>query len=554
MATCVPTSALVEEKPPNRPITVATGVSVLLHFAVLLLIGIASVETNDTSTVPELRLHLEQEDGRDPEHDNAPATQSVTAPTNTLSEESPAAIADNRSLEREPLSGAGAAAPPSARASTGDGDAPVLQAERPTRREPFTPDVTPVLATVGVSDFAAPVIEEAPQPVVQQLPIAESQQTMLTRAVLKGLRGLQDSGEEDMQLSWRHDGRPYTASITRQPAPDNTGLERLIVEVATEENGKRLRTQLQLKRLAFSHFTQLVDQWDENVQLHDDQIDGRFHSNSEIYLGYDRKVAPRFLGKVTTAAGGFTVANSLGRMRRDEIFRAGIQTRAGRISLPERFAPLSPEQGETDAEVWSFTEDTRITFYSDGTYGWSEARKGSPEQRQAIARTQTFIIGARGKTLYVRGTVRGQVLVYSPSRIVIEGDLTYATNARSAPDSGDALGLVCDGTIEVAGPKVTGPGDLEIDAAVYARRRFVVTHELSRPSGTLRIYGSLTAGSLSATEPRYATNIEFDPRFEHLRPPGFPVTNRYEMESWDARWVAEDLPAEHPQPEVQATR
>lgn len=553
MATRVPTSALVEEEPPNRPITVATGVSVLLHFAVLLLIGIASVETNDTSTVPELRLHLEQEDGRDSEHDNAPATQSVAASTNTLSEESPAAIADNRSLEREPVSGAGAAAPPSAHTSSGDENAPV-QAERPTRREPFTPDVTPVLATVGVSDFAAPLIEEEPQPVPQQLPIAESQQTMLTRSVLKGLRGLQDSGEEDMQLSWRHDGRPYTASITRQPAPDNTGLERLIVEVATEENGKRLRTQLQLKRLAFSHFTQLVDHWDENVQLHDDQIDGRFHSNSEIYLGYDRKVAPRFLGKVTTAAGGFTVANSLGRMRRDEIFRAGIQTRAGRISLPERFAPLSPEQGETDAEVWSFTEDTRVTFYSDGTYGWSEARKGSPEQRQAIARTQTFIIGARGKTLYVRGTVRGKVLVYSPSRIVIEGDLTYATNARSAPDSGDALGLVCDGIIEVAGPKVTGPGDLEIDAAVYARRRFVVTHELSRPSGTLRIFGSLTAGSLSATEPRYATNIEFDPRFEHLRPPGFPVTNRYEVESWDARWVAEDLPAEPPHPEVQATR
>jgi hypothetical protein len=46
----------------------------------------------------------------------------------------------------------------------------------------------------------------------------------------------------------------------------------------------------------------------------------------------------------------------------------------------------------------------------------------------------------------------------------------------------------------------------------------------------------LSAGSISATEPRYATKIEFDPRFERLRPPGFPVTNRYETESWDRQW------------------
>ncbi len=49
-----------------------------------------------------------------------------------------------------------------------------------------------------------------------------------------------------------------------------------------------LRTLLHLKRLAFSHFTQLVDRWDATVQLHDDEVVGRFHSNTEITLGYDR--------------------------------------------------------------------------------------------------------------------------------------------------------------------------------------------------------------------------------------------------------------------------
>jgi hypothetical protein len=31
----------------------------------------------------------------------------------------------------------------------------------------------------------------------------------------------------------------------------------------------------------------------------------------------------------------------------------------------------------------------------------------------------------------------------------------------------------------------------------------------------------------TATEPRYATGIRFDPRLESRRPPGFPVTDRY---------------------------
>jgi hypothetical protein len=41
---------------------------------------------------------------------------------------------------------------------------------------------------------------------------------------------------------------------------------------------------------------------------------------------------------------------------------------------------------------------------------------------------------------------------------------------------------------------------------------------------------------MSATEPRYATRYAFDQRFEQVRPPGFPVTNRYEVESWDTQW------------------
>jgi hypothetical protein len=41
---------------------------------------------------------------------------------------------------------------------------------------------------------------------------------------------------------------------------------------------------------------------------------------------------------------------------------------------------------------------------------------------------------------------------------------------------------------------------------------------------------------MSASEPRYATRVEFDSRLDRVRPPGFPTTDRYEVASWEAQW------------------
>jgi hypothetical protein len=61
------------------------------------------------------------------------------------------------------------------------------------------------------------------------------------------------------------------------------------------------------------------------------------------------------------------------------------------------------------------------------------------------------------------------------------------------------------------------------------------------------IYGSLTAGSITETEPRYATKLDYDKRFEYLRPASFPMTRRYEVDSWNQDWqeveAENDLPA-----------
>lgn len=534
----VASAALIESpievrEPEERRIAWTTAVSVLLHLAILLAIGVAAVPSMDFTSAPEVRFDVTLDDGLDEEHDNSPAVERHATPAKTLAEASPAALVEDNPTEVEPPPPVVASASPAPETNDALTDGSLTEASVPSELAEATVN-TEVLATSGDSDLSVPITAEPPTPSAPEV-IPTTQQALLTRKVMEGAKGLQDTDLNETRMAWQQDGREYTATFTRQPATDNTGIDRMIVEIVTEERGKRLRTKMQMKRLAFSHFTQLVDRWDEEVQLHDDEIIGRFHSNSEIYLGYDRAVAPKFFGKVTTAARGFNVASSMGRKEKSEIFRAGLETRAGRIALPAKFLPFASESG-AKVEVQSYTGDTRLTFYADGTYGWKPARSDAPEQRQALGSATTYIVGARDTTFFVRGTVSGKVLVYSPDLIVVEGHLIYAHDPRSETEGNDYLGLVSDNYIEVARPKVTGPGDLEIDAAIYAKRRFVVTDEHAPGSATLFIYGSLTAGTLSATEPRYATKVTFDPRFEQQRPPGFPVTNRYEVEGWDAQW------------------
>jgi hypothetical protein len=54
----------------------------------------------------------------------------------------------------------------------------------------------------------------------------------------------------------------------------------------------------------------------------------------------------------------------------------------------------------------------------------------------------------------------------------------------------------------------------------------------------------VSAGSVTATEPRFATKIEFDDRLEDQRAPSFPLTDRYELEDWSGEWRVDDDAAE----------
>jgi hypothetical protein len=540
----------------NRSIAIAYFLSVVIHIAVFLYPPFSSVIRDESSVnrapqaVNVILWHQDNGDqsqasyDRGTQDDDLSNTATTVKAKVSLDDDMKLADADDKvrtSVQSDIGIQQEAGAPPSRElVETGLASFKV-QIDAPAETYPLLPDNTRFLATTRPSDdLIRPIDYDAALPVPEKVSMSPKQQKMLNKKFRKWAENFYRMKQNEPRIAWEYGGQDYTAMFRHLPAQDNMTVGHVIVEVNTEENGNRLSTEMRMKRLAFSNFAQFVDRWDPGVQMHDDELEGRFHSNSRLYLESSRNVKPQFHGKVTTASRGIDLVSSHGPARRDSIFLGGLETGVKRIVLPKHFAAFLVDSSVGHENIQRFDEDTRITFYPDGTYGWTLVESDAREQIRTIPDRPSYIIGAAKKKLYLKGIVRGKILVYSPGTITIENDLTYADDPDVVADAGDYLGLVSDKDIEIAHPDITGPGDLLINAAIYAKRRFVVKKYSVEENAMLFIYGSLTAGSLSATEPRYRTKIEFDRRLEKIRPPNFPVTNRYEVEAWDGKWEIEN--------------
>jgi hypothetical protein len=507
---------------PHRDSTSCFAISAAVHLLILFGIGAAIYESGeDDKDVPELSVQLETREGpNDQEFTEAALPQPAPEPVEEVVED-PGTGEHTRD------------APMLAEATRIEERVPdIVDEESASLVEPASPPGA-VLTTIAASDNEVPLVEEpAPEGVAEVMP--QPEQVMLERNVQKVAMELLDTNATASTVSWQQDGQEYSARILRQPASDSTGLEQVIAEIMTSKDGKRLKTHLSLKRLAFSHFTQLVNAWDPNIQLHDDVIDGRFHSNTEFGLATVGNVKPKFFGKVTTAASTLTYSGNINTRRDRDVFQGGAETKTDRVTLPRDMPDVVGGGEENDRHI--FSGDTRIIFNPDGSYVWRLANGEGDLQRREPSPKPQYLIGDKDAKLYVRGTVSGIFTVYSPNDIEIEDDLVYHKDPRQTLVSRDYLALISGRDIRIAAGAVTGPGDLNVHGALFARRRFyteAVDH--SKPA-TMFIYGSLTAGTILETEPRYATKLDYDKRFEYLRPASFPMTRRYEVDSWDQDW------------------
>lgn len=522
-----------------RAIPHSVLISAALHAALLLTLLFATKHraapsTHDAASIVAVTL-VTLPGGFEP----APSRQDTPRPADAAARERPVQTTPTPP-PGEPVDTAPTATPDAVASAPPSGSTPpkpppaVTAQTRPAAvRAPLLPPPT----ALQVDDIAAALSPAATAPPPMKLRMSEAEHRMLNEKLDRVATRLMDPSPAQTPLEWTHEGRTYTAEIERVPAKSAMDLGQAVVTIRTRDGGNTLSTEVRMNRLAFSSFAQLIDRWNPAVQIHDDEIDGRFHSNSEIYIDQSYGIRPTFHGKVTTSR-GINTSHSERVLRRSKVFLGGLQTRVRRIELPKHFVPFPADDGVSPDRVRRFDHDATITFYRNHTFGWKASDAAGPERRQALPDEPFYLLSAEQAQLHVKGVVNGKVLVYSPEKIVIDGNLLYAADPTRIAGADDYVGLVSDKTVEIAGPATTGPGDLTVQAAIYAKREFLVrSYTSGKHTATLTIYGSVAAGSLSATEPRYRTRMHFDPRLERLRPPSFPLTDRYEPAGWDGRWT-----------------
>ena len=434
--------------------------------------------------------------------------------------------AASRANENAPLQASTSIAAPSASS---------LAAETEGRTGPSSTAAAPFSST---AEPARPVFKAAnltPKLIPRRFPMPAAQRKAIVKKVTDFIGKTLAKAKLDSSFVWEKNGHRFHFNFNHLPAASATGFDELLVGVTTIEGGDTLGTQFRMRRTAFSHFAQFVDYWDPRVALHNDEFDGRFHSNSAMVISSSNGTQPQFRGKVTTAGYSIRRAEERSFLNDSKVFLAGLEEGATEIPLPRIFMGIPRDTSRSAGRIKIFSEESWITFLADGSYLWHTASSPQREQRVTLSDAPYSIIGQSKARLHVKGIVNGKVLIYSENDIIINDDLLYAQDPETSP-SDDFLGLVSAKDIEVAAPSVTGPGDLKIYAAVLARGSFRVPNLYTRQTGTLHIYGSLSAGSITATEPRYGTRIRFDQRFEKMRPPNFPMTNQYEIAEWDERW------------------
>ena len=509
----------------SGPIAVATLLSSLVLGALILFVNVSW--RNDSATLPpsiDVRLH------GDPTR--------ASLPTPAPLEENPK-LPDPAAAAAEPLAHGGqvgqtqrsTVAPPSEPPTVTPRDIDTRPVPMRLAAATFGRALTP--ARTGATATNTVALAYTRDSANRQVRMPEAEATLVASKLDDWLDGLDMEAATVAETTFVEDGQQYRALLRHDAASADTTLDRVLVEVSKESGYEALSTTVEYRRLAFSSYAQFVNRWDRDVQIHDDVLDGRFHSNSMINLTYSRKAGPRFLGRVTTVAHRINMIKPAGRKRRADMFLDGVETGVRRIHLPANAVPLPDDTMLAAGRVHYFDTDTRIRFLPEGSFMWVSIEDGLFERRETVAAPTTYLIGHGGADLEIEGTVSGSLLVYSDANVIITGDLRYA----NGPEGDDYLGIVAERRVDIADRRRTGPGDLTVHAAIYAKRQFRVRGYQRRDDATLTLFGSLTAGSLTATEPRFATHIRFDPRLEERRPPGFPMTDRFEQASWDRVWT-----------------
>lgn len=356
----------------------------------------------------------------------------------------------------------------------------------------------------------------------------------------RGIREIKDN------LGWRNgiSASSYLSGSGVLNVYDNTSdstLDQYQLRLASTGTvgNTSIQVQVTLRRTSFSTYSYFTDKEPGIYFITGDTINGPLHTNGQLHISGN----PVFTGRVSSP--------NMWKGKGDPEFLGGSDFGASEVSLPTNLDELKNAAANGGLQL---NKTSKLVFKDDGTvevyteshhWGFGGSTWEGPDVYN-LADINGVI--SSSDELHIEGVVKGGVSVHSTDDIIIDGDVTYATDPRDDPTSNDFLGIVGEHKVIVSryAQKANGSQDLYIDASIMALgNSFTVENYGSGgPRGSLNILGGviqevrgavgtfISGGSRPILHSGYRKVYTYDERLLTRWPPHFPVSDQYSVLAW----------------------
>lgn len=363
---------------------------------------------------------------------------------------------------------------------------------------------------------------------------------------------------------------PNGGTYTVHCAVDTTALwavrKAFVLEGVGRSSGVERRVRQWVSMTSFSQYAMFTGAETINGNpiwyITGDRVEGRLHTNGTFYISG----SPQFLNRVSSAS-DHMIANPNTRVydmadwpvgRNTPNFAGGADLNAPEIPMPTDLPDLR-EQGMFGGLYTGVSTDIELGV-SGATApvpapGWLRYRDHSdPTGTWTSVRISSLSIPVFycNSTVYIKGTLDGELTVASNRDIRIEDDITYRdSDASGAPQPGcdDLLGLVAERNIIIV-DNAANRNDVIINAVLMAIDTSISVENYwsGPPRGTLTIWGGLIqefrgpVGQFwnNTIIHGYQKDYHYDSRVTGRTPPSYPLTGVYEKTRWEETWDVSD--------------
>jgi len=269
-----------------------------------------------------------------------------------------------------------------------------------------------------------------------------------------------------------------------------------------------------------------------------DTVYGPIHCNQVLRTNGE----PVFYGKVTARLG---ISPNPGRHGNRAHFYGGWEVGVD-ASLPTDMSALisaanSGNGGAATNTKCVYDQRLDLEFLSDGS-AIRSVGGGAPDTVDLATIAPTGVISCT-QDIHVKGTINGQLSLYTPQDIWVDDNVEYANNPLIDPSSDDILGLISGNGDVILADNIANNSDVVLHASVIAPNgSFMAENYNGRPiAGTISLIGSIAQGERgpvgtfgwgSSITHGFSKRYYYDPRLQTMSAPYFPYIRLLRLVTW----------------------